>query len=468
MGQQTHRLYYFCGFIALTTAAPFAEADQALLQSYKEEIEPIFDNYCYDCHGYGSSKGGVTLDEFTAESIADYDLWMRVLRNTRAHIMPPIDEVDGHLPYPEERASILEWVKRSPFGIDPERIDPGHLTVQRLNRNEYQNTIRDLMGIKFDTLDAFPTDNSGEGFDNIGELLTLSPMMLEKYLDAANTIVAEAVPLKARILPVHKLDGQELVALFSPAEIEDDKSRDRLELTFYEPSSRKGSYRIKKPGQYRLDIKLRPVSFSSFSGFDYNRARMVFKIDGETRIDQEFEFVNGKSYSFSYEYDWQPGEHTFEVEVAPTHQEEERPKNLKMRIDHIHVVGPLAPEHWVVPENYRRFFQDGVPENEAARPAYVRRILERFAAQAYRRPIDAPTLDRLVAIATHGSDMQSFSWETGISQAMIAILASPRFLFREENHLPAASDGEHPYIDEYSLASRLSYYLWSSMPDQRL
>jgi len=458
----------FRPFIGLVLLAPLltAEASKSVLKSFKKEIEPILDSYCYDCHGFGTSKGGITLDEFTAESIGDHELWVRLLRNTRTHIMPPIEE--EFLPTDEERERLATWIKSGPFGIDPKNPDPGRVTVQRLNRVEYQNTIRELVGVDFDTADAFPADDSGEGFDNIGDILTLSPMMLEKYLDAASHIITEAVPTQARILPEHILDNEELVDFFSPPTIKDDADNDRLQLSFYSPSTRSAKYEIKRSGKYQVVLNFKPVSFSSFQGFDYNRCRFIFKIDGEIKIDQEFEYVSGRTFEQAFEYDWQPGEHDFTVEVDPLTSGLEKVKRLKMRIESIAIQGPFARENWIQPKNYERFFPGTTPLEEVSTTEYTRQLLGNFATRAFRRPVDRPTIDQLTNLAKEISSQEGNSYELGISQAMVAILASPRFLFREEGSLEPSKRGEHPLIDEYSLASRLSYFLWSSMPDEEL
>ncbi|MFL3658626.1 MAG: DUF1592 domain-containing protein [Opitutales bacterium] len=453
------------GLSLLTPLFP-AEASKSVLKSYKSEIEPILDSYCYDCHGFGTSKGGVTLDEFTADSIGDHELWLRILRNTRSHIMPPVEE--EFLPTSEERERIADWIKTSPFGIDLKNPDPGKITIQRLNRVEYQNTIRELIGIEFDTADAFPADDSGEGFDNIGDILTLSPMMLEKYLDAAGHIVSEAVPTQASVLPEHKISGEELVHLFSPATIKDDEDNDKLQLSFYSPSTRSANYQIKHPGKYQIVLSFKPVSFSSFRGFDYNRCRFIFKIDGKIKLAQEFEYTSGRTIEHTFDYDWQPGDHSFTVEVEPLTTDLEKIKRLKMRVESLNIKGPYARDHWIQPKKYERFFPGGVPENETAKADYTRKLLGDFATRAFRRPVDRQTVDQLVALAKAIGTQENKTYEMGISQAMAAILASPRFLFREEKALSQTSQSQYPLIDEYSLASRISYFLWSSMPDEEL
>ncbi|OYU93295.1 MAG: hypothetical protein CFE45_21025, partial [Burkholderiales bacterium PBB5] len=157
------------------------------------------DTYCYGCHGGGIAKGGVTLDEFAnAKELKDHARWLRALRNVRSGIMPPAEE--PQLPK-EVAAKLSRWIKRDVFELDPAVPDPGRVTVRRLNRVEYRNTVRDLTGVEVDTKLNFPVDDSGHGFDNIGDVLTVSPMLLEKYLDTAQTIIAAAAPMAARARP---------------------------------------------------------------------------------------------------------------------------------------------------------------------------------------------------------------------------------------------------------------------------
>src|SRR5205807_7735384 len=119
------------------------------------------------------------------------------------------------------------------------------------------------------------------------------------------------------------------------------------------------------------------------------------------------------------------------------------------------------------PANYARFFPGTVPTEPAGRQEYARKLLENFATRVYRRPVDAPTVERLVRLAEATAAKLGQTFEGGIAQAMIVVLASPRFLFREEGPAPGSTD-KFPLLDEYALASRLSYFLWSSMPDDEL
>src|SRR5262249_32133582 len=146
---------------------------------------------------------------------------------------------------------------------------------------------------------------------------------------------------------------------------------------------------------------------------------------------------------------------------------EKQVRSLTLRIDAVTVRGPFEKEYWGRPPNYEHYFPKAVPESPAERRTYARELLRRFATRAFRRPVDDDYLDRLVPLAEKISSQKEQAFEAGIAQAMTVVLASPRFLFREEGVEPAAP-GMHPYVDEYALASRLSYFLWSSMPDDEL
>jgi hypothetical protein len=132
------------------------------------------------------------------------------------------------------------------------------------------------------------------------------------------------------------------------------------------------------------------------------------------------------------------------------------------------VRGPLEARHWVRPEQHRRFFPRDVPASPAARRRYARELLERFATRAFRRPVDRETTDKLVTLAERTAAEPQGTFEAGVARAMVAVLASPRFIFREESTRPLGPGQRHPFVDDFALASRLSYFLWSSMPDDEL
>lgn len=164
--------------------------------SFDKEILPILEDYCYDCHGDGSSKGDFSMDEFNdlSKHLNDVEHWLAIWRNVRSQIMPP-PEKDQLVP--DESQKLLSWIETEVFKLDPENPDPGRVTIRRLNRMEYHYTILDLLGVDFHTWDKFPADDTGYGFDTIGDVLTISPLHMEKYVEAAAEIVNLALPAGA-------------------------------------------------------------------------------------------------------------------------------------------------------------------------------------------------------------------------------------------------------------------------------
>jgi mono/diheme cytochrome c family protein len=475
--------------LALTACALVpdrARSAEPAMDLFKKEIQPVLDTYCYGCHGGGIAKGGVTLDEFAnAKELKDHALWLRALRNVRSGIMPPADE--PRLP-PAAAAKLSQWIKRDVFELDPAVPDPGRVTVRRLNRVEYRNTVRDLTGVEVDTKLNFPVDDSGHGFDNIGDVLTVSPMLLEKYLDTAQTIIAAAVPAGPTVVAEEAVFGRQFRTVPAapaggapdPAKPAPDPAKPAverpapivagtgLELSFYTPIVAAAAYRAPHAGEYQLVLELRGVERYVENQFDYNQCRLTFKVDGEPVFTREFAREGGKPLAFTVDRKLTAGDHELTVELQPVGEDRPQLRQLRLRLNAVTVRGPLAKEYWVTPKDYARFFPRAVPADLAGRRTYAGEILARFATRAFRRPVDAGTVTRLVALAERGFTEPGATFEAGVAQAMVAVLASPRFIFREEGVEPLQPGQVHPFVDDYALASRLSYFFWSTMPDEEL
>ncbi|HWD21051.1 MAG TPA: DUF1592 domain-containing protein [Verrucomicrobiae bacterium] len=426
---------------------------------FHKQIQPMLVQYCGDCHLDGMKKGNVSLDDFKTDrdALTNKDLWAMVLKNVRGNIMPPPKKEQ---PTAAERERLVQWIKFDVFGIDPRNIDPGRVTVRRLNRVEYRNTIRDLTGVDFDTDSEFPPDDTGYGFDDIGEVLNLSPMLLEKYLDAANRIVAQAVPAQSRVMPEKILPGRAFHATNAPG----SEAWGNLSLSYYDPALVVNSFHAEHAGHYQVAVDLTANERYVEDQFDANKCRLIVRIDGKEVGRYEYGRESGQPFHYDYAQDWTAGDHQVALEIEPlTHEKQIRSLTLRLVSATIH--GPADAQYWVEPPNYRRFFPKIVPADAAARHIYAREILGDFASKAFRRPADAETVERLTALAENRAQEPGATFEAGISHAFVAILASPRFLYRQEH---AASTQATPFIDEYSLASRLSYFLWSTMPDAEL
>lgn len=447
-----------------------SEAEAANPKQFRKEIQPLLSKYCYDCHADGMSKGNVAFDEFKTEQalLEDRELWLHVLKNLRAGLMPPAKKAQ---PTKADKERIEQWIKATVFQVDPKNPDPGRVTIRRLNRVEYRNTIRDLLGVEFDTATAFPPDDTGYGFDSIGDVLTLPPMLLEKYVVAANQIITEAVPSVPKLMREQVVAGKQFRG-GSEGAGEDrggsQKRRGGLQLSYYKPAAVSNTFKADVTGKYQLAVALMINEKFVDNVFDYNKCRLAFRVDGKELLREEYSWEGGKPYHYQYEVDWPAGNHELAFELQPLTPDEPQTRTLALQITSVKISGPIEKEHWVLPKDYAKFFPKPLPDDDAGRRAYARELLGGFARRAYRRPPDDQTLDRLVTLAEGVYRQPGKSFEAGVAQGMVAVLASPRFLFREERAEKSPGSKAYPYVDEFSLASRLSYFLWSSMPDEEL
>jgi hypothetical protein len=452
--------WVFSLLAAALSSTPSFAADAESATAFRKDIEPILERYCSGCHNSESKRGGVTFDPIDSNPplLENRDLWWKALKMLRAGLMPPKNK--SH-PSAEQIEQIEKWIKGSVFMIDPDNPDPGRVTLHRLNRVEYRNTIRDLLAVDFDTDSQFPPDDAGHGFDNIGDVLTLSPLLLEKYIAAARSIVPRAVPMASAVVAEKRIAGRR----FQSAD--GDSADGPLSLSYYKQATVSNTFPAEHAGRYQLVLDLTGNEKYVDGVFDYNKCKLVFKVDAKTLLEQEYSRQGGQLFHYEFDQDWQAGGHELTFELQPLTPNEKQVRSLALRIDTVTVRGPLEKEHWVRPTNYERYFPRAVPENVAARRQYAREVLKSFATRAFRRPVDEESVDRLAKLAESVYAREGQTFEAGIVQAMTAVLASPRFLFREEGIEPAPAH-THPLLDEYALASRLSYFLWSTMPDDEL
>ena len=430
--------------------------DSSALQQFHQTVEPILKDRCYDCHGDGEKRGGLALDALKTDDqiLRNPELWFKVLRNTRAGIMPP--KKKNHLS-PEQQQALEKWIEVAAFGLDPQNPDPGRVTVRRLNRAEYRNTIRDLTGVDFDTESAFPSDDVGYGFDGIGDVQTISPMRMEKFIEAAQFIVNKAVPTVPRALSKQFAIGKD----FHTA----DGAKDGNKMTFYQHREVSHTFKASAAGDYRIVIS---VNVDGVTQRDPQRCTVVVRSDGQEFFKNEYRWYDCEFFTHEKTIHWEPGDRQISLTLDPVEDLKQRTK-MDFNILTVEVQGPLEPKYWVHPPNYDRFFsRDLPPEDPAQRRVYAHEVLTRFATKAFRRPAPSSIIDPLVGIAENAYSSPGTSFEAGVARAMVAVLASPRFLFRVETDTPAAPGQTFASVDEYALASRLSYFLWSSLPDDEL
>ena len=442
-------------FLLLPACAVFHATAGEPTPSYQTEIQPLFERYCYDCHADGVKKGGVTFDSHrTTEALfSDRDLWSRIRDQLDFRLMPPPDEDS---PDDSEREKLISWIDDHIFPVDPDNPDPGRVTLRRLNRNEYRNTIRDLLGVTIPVESILPPDDTGYGFDNIGDTLTLSPAHLERYFDAAE----QALDLAIRIGPMprehHSASGSSLRG--------DGHPRDdgRFLFTHGEASAR---FEIPRAGRYRIEV----VAGGSPGGDEH--PQMELRIDRQPVHTWEVKAAENAPLAHHHELNLDPNDR-LRISAAFTNDfydesstdPTRRDRNLFVRS--IAVTGPLDGPPPPKPQTHVRIYGEprSSPPRESDR-AHASRVIGNFARRAFRRPPTDDELHRHTELALQRAEGDI---EAGIRDALLAILVSPSFIFREEAPPRNPSGNGKSLVSEHALASRLSYFLWSSMPDDTL
>ena len=457
----------FLGAVLILMSGGLCRAANPGAARFEQIARPLLKTYCYECHSGNVNEGRLALDQLTADSIgtrSTQDAWWSVLKNLRAGIMPPA----GHSrPDKAEQEAIANGIKFDLLGIDPQNPDPGRITVRRLNRREYGNTIQDLMGLQFDAALLFPPDDSGFGFDNVGDALSFSPLLMEKYLRAAQSIVEQAVPRTTWVIPNREFSGRDFV----DAQGLDAAGR----ITGKKMKLVRCKFTMDEAGSYDVSVV---VKLHGTFDFDPSRYSVVFRIDNQERSQAVYGWDENKAYRSQFTEDWRPGEHELSFELTPLPDSGDLDQKLVgidrgstdvfFEINSVLIEGPRGTAKRVHPRNYAKFFpRESPPDSPNERHAYAEEIMRKFATRAFRGPVEQKTLDGLVKLAESVSSRPDRTFEAGIAHAMAAALSSPRFLFRLES-TSAREGGPYSEIDELSLASRLSYFFWSTMPDEEL
>jgi mono/diheme cytochrome c family protein len=424
---------------------------KAVVPSFESTVTPVLTKSCLACHNDRMASGGLNLGPFQdpASIMAHREDWERILQKIRTGEMPP----KGMPRPPAAQTDELSKFIHDKWAIADKNVlpDPGRVTARRLNRNEYSNTARDLLGVDFRAEKDFPTDDSGYGFDNIGDVLTISPILMEKYISAAERIAARAIgadPLPKKPLSV-------------------EYSRKDNNLRRIDFSTAEATHRIEWDAEYVVRIGL-----PGQRGVDAPPVPLAIWMDGKKLDEKPVETKPSKLVYFNPHSDEEfrlylpEGDHTFRVGFV----NDEFVKNLSQKdaydskknkyVGSVLFEGPY-PAKVEKPSRKRILICDV----KAAGDPCAYKIISNLARKAYRRPVtkkETDSLFRFVGLAK----TEGLNAEQGIQLAIQAMLVSPHFLFRIERDAADAAKS-HP-ISEIELASRLSYFLWSSMPDDEL
>jgi hypothetical protein len=442
-------------------------------------VRLLLERHCFECHGIEKPKGGLRLDQLSAN--LDYDTtgkrWLDVLNRVRAGEMPP--ESEPRLAEEDIRA-LSHWIGEIIKSADvAKRADEGRVVLRRLNRIEYENTICDLFGIRINLKDQLPADGSADGFDNAGAAHHTSSFLLEKYLEAAEMALNAAITNRPRaplrvdkrysIKDGHPVRGttEDVYRFLPDGEVVCFCSSEwhNVGITTFYPSD---------AGYYRFRI--------SASSIQNEGAPVTFRV---TSSDTRLTGTHGLIGYFDAPPD-KPAVFEFVRYMEPRTTIRMLPYGLAgantvkqvggeqwqgpgLAIQYVDVEGPLN-ETWP-PESHRRIFGEMAQKNFGTynfrdrvevisdQPiADAARILTAFTRRAFRRTVTAEDVAPFVAIVRDKLDA-GYTFELAMRAALKGVLISPDFLFLRER------PGK---LDDFALACRLSYFLWSTMPDDEL
>ncbi len=479
-----------------------AAQHEAIAEVGAAEARALLNRYCVACHNRRTLTAGLALDTLDVAQVeTNAATWEHVIRRLRANAMPPAGR-----PRPTGAAAhgFIEWLEAELDRAGLENPDPGRPAVHRLNRAEYANAIRDIFGLEIDVNALLPADDEQEGFDNIAEVLSVSPTLIERYLSAARRISQlvvgdTSVRSVAEVYPIHGAVDQD-------GPVSDD-------LPFGSRGGVAIEHHFPVDGEYIIRFSLRKQEYGYVRGL--GRAHELdVRVDGERvggfTVGRDWEQGQrppmGYAGKFESIYDsssfpeWElyslHADEGLEVRTPVSagrhqvglsfHRRPALPEGIlplpldrstysfgqnefqegNPGVSEVQIIGPYNPSGAAgLPSRDRLFVCEptgGAPDEERC----ARTILSTLARQAYRRPATAADVDTLLPFYRDGRAEGGF--DAGIQAAVERILVDPEFLFRIETD-PAGAPAGTPYrLADLELASRLSFFLWSSIPDDEL
>jgi mono/diheme cytochrome c family protein len=465
---------WVCAAAALLWPGAAARADGGPdAKGYEEQVRPFLVEHCQKCHGAGKPKGGFRVDRLSVDFAdrAVRERWASVLRRVRAGEMPPREEPR---PPEKEARALADWIGGR---LDAARRAEGRVVLRRLNRTEYENTVRDLLGVEVPLKEQLPRDGSADGFDNVGAALHTSSFLMERYLEAADAALGAAVANRPRPTTINKRysltethhvktttesvfrKSDDAVVCFSSSEwnavwlspfypAERGRYRFRISASGFQSSGKPVAYRVTTNGS-RLTGKSGLIGYFDAPADKPTVVEFVRSIEPRTTISI-------LPYGLA-------GANTVHKVGADKYE------GPGLAVQWVEVEGPLN-ESWP-PPSHRRLFGDLAlgPAPTANHPdrvevvskdpeADAERLLRAFARRAFRRAVtDDDVKPFLTLVKAKLAEKRSF--EQAVRVGFLAVMASPDFLFLREK------PGK---LDDFALASRLSYFLWSTMPDEEL
>jgi mono/diheme cytochrome c family protein len=466
---------------AETPQTTAARASAAQPSSAESDHAALVKQYCVTCHNQRLKTGGLTLDVPELTDVAAHaDVWEKVIRKVRAGMMPP-----AGMPRPDAVAQrgLVTSLERTLDDAARRSPNPGRPLAHRLNRAEYANAIRDLLALDVDATALLPPDDSSGGFDNNADVLGVSPVLLESYLDAAERVSALALG-DMRTPPMGEL-----------FRVRQDASQDRQIDGL--PLGTVGGLLIRRTlpldGEYQFQVRLFRTNLGTMRGLEYEQ-QLEIAVDGQrvhlasfggnreisSSSDNPTTTGDDVDNRFTARVPLKAGPHEISVAfLEKTHALNTRRLQSYVRsssdtidfsgyphIDEVILTGPFNPTGPGDTPSRRRILTCQ-PKAQAAEEACARTILSSLARRAYRGSATADDVNVLLDFFRRGRT-QGGSFETGIDLALRRLLASPKFVFRVERDPAGAAPGSIYPLSDLELASRLSFFLWSTIPDDEL
>jgi hypothetical protein len=438
----------------------------------------MFDRYCVTCHNQRLRTANLALDSLNVERVADAAAdWEKVVRKLRSRTMPPAGR-----PRPDAAtyAAVVSALETSLDRAAAASPNPGRPVVHRLNRAEYANVIRDLLALDVDADALLPADDAAFGFDNNADVLTVSPLLLERYLSAARKISRLAMGDSTMRPSVESYD-------VSRYEVQDDRASEELPFgtrggiavhhnfpldAEYVVSVRTQRRRGRAAQSDQLEVRLDREHVKTFMiGGDSNAPRSPEDADQADRA--------AAASKLEVRIPVKAGRHLVGVAFVQRTTAAEGTAPAQLPVGNISFAGKRGAELGIERVDIAGPYDARPPDDSPSRKAILvcrpngaddsacaRQILARLARRAYRRPATDQDLKRLLAFFAVDRDRHGF--DAGIRAALERILVDPQFLFRIERDPAAAPEGTAYRVSDLELASRLSFFLWSSMPDDEL
>ena len=431
--------------------------------------------YCVTCHNDRLKTSGLSLEKADAAHPAlDPEMWEKVVRKLQARAMPP---QGARRPDEATYRSVQTAIERE---LDADALahpNPGAPILHRLNRSEYANAIHDLLALDVDVTSLLPPDDAAYGFDNISDVLGVSPSLQEKYLSAAAKIAAVAV------------GDPDITAGSDTFRIRQDLSQDQhiegLPLGTIGGTSVR--YTFPLDGDYVLQVKLYRTNLNIMRGLEYPHD-VEFAIDGRRvylatiggkedladLFDKPTDTSDAVDARLRVRVPVKAGPHIVSVafvEDAPVQEPNRLQPFVRSSIDNFDWAGRPHMQTFTITGPFNSSGPGDTPSRRSiltcrGTETCAERILSRIAHRAYRGPVGAVDMQRIMQIYREASKNSTF--EAGVEAALMRILAAPRFVFRVEKDPVNVKPGTPYRLPDIELASRLSFFLWSSIPDDEL